>query len=58
MSRGGKKTKKKKTKAQQAAAKRHATFKKTRVQTFGGTKRNTVKLKPEGLRTLGLALVR
>ena len=33
------KPKKKKTKVQQAAAKRHATFKKTRVQTFGGTRK-------------------
>ena len=32
-----------KTKAQKAAAKRHARFKKTRVQTFGGTKKNYTK---------------
>ena len=32
-------TKKKKTKVQEAAAKRHETFKKTGVQTFGGTKK-------------------
>ena len=40
---GGKKknkTKKKKTKIQLAAEKRHETFKKTRVQTWGGTKKH------------------
>ena len=37
---GGKKSKKSKTPAQKAAAKRHAKFKQTRVQTFGGKKTN------------------
>ena len=40
---GGKRSnrsKKKKSKVQQAAAKRHANFKKTRVQTFGGTRKS------------------
>ena len=41
------KPKKKKTKVQQAAAKRHATFKKTRVQTFGGTRKASSYTKKE-----------
>lgn len=55
MSRGGKKTKKKKTKAQQAAAKRHATFKKTRVQTFGGTKKKYSKAEARRIENAGLS---
>ena len=54
MSKGGKKTKKKKTKAQQAAAKRHANFKKTRVQTFGGTKKRYTKAEARKIEKAGL----
>ena len=39
----GNKSKKKKTKVQLAAQKRHETFKKTGVQTFGGTKKSYTK---------------
>lgn len=55
MSKGGKKSKKKKTKVQQAAAKRHANFKKTRVQTFGGTRKNYSKEDARKIEAAGLS---
>ena len=55
---GGKKknkTKKKKTKVQEAAAKRHETFKKTGVQTFGGTKKRYSKAEARKIEKAGLS---
>ena len=48
-----KKTKKKKTKVQQAAAKRHANFKKTGVQTHGGTRKSYSKKEATKIGQLG-----
>ena len=47
--------KKKKTKVQQAAARRHANFKKTGVQTFGGTKKKYSKKEAEKIEKAGLS---
>ena len=47
--------KKKKTKVQQAAAKRHANFKKTGVQTFGGTKKRYSKKEAAKIEKAGLS---
>ena len=55
---GGKKknnSKKKKTKVQLAAQKRHETFKKTGVQTFGGTKKKYSKKEAEKIEKAGLS---
>ena len=46
---------KKKTAVQQAAAKRHANFKKTGVQTFGGTKKKYSKKEAEKIEKAGLS---
>lgn len=47
--------KKKKTKVQQAAAKRHANFKKTGVQTHGGTKKKYSKAEARKIEKAGLS---
>tara|TARA_B100000530_G_scaffold255108_1_gene168802 strand:+ start:474 stop:2735 length:2262 start_codon:yes stop_codon:yes gene_type:complete len=56
---GGKrsnKSKKSKTKAQQAAAKRHAKFKQTRVQTFGGKKTSFSKAEQKRITDAGYSV--